>query len=701
MRSEAKSFQFSRVLWKAWLRKYPPFAYPAGIMISPYTNLIPCDEWDVPFVDAYSQFSLGFHQKNFGPAFLHPRGAIATYEIAMPLLQLWLKEGSEWQVVRRQGLVSLPWLQIEEATLWREGQPIKLRAEYVYANARRLVAQVTICNEGDRPVAIEPAWVGCIRDRDQPTRALKPYPGSRKGSRKVVLLNYPHGIEAALEPDPSISDLPHVRYRITTDPKLESMRLPGPIWGGESADSRSHFYQFSLPDELRLVPDSPWRTTFTLDYRGARVDQALDPWDEPDQIDFSSLRGHAEARFRQEAQGEDFSAQPSMSQFHLLRARTSILRTGMRGYNGEFGDHVASLCSAGTQDFSCSFFWDTLFVSVALSRFNPDFARDAFETAFIRHNPEDGSTPERKWNFPCPQYSNVGCPQSPIGAWALNRYLQTNQSKEDYVFADRMYSLLRANHHFWRDHSDADGDGLSEYNWSGQIGDNSPIWDSVATGRDEHSGCCWLPPIASAACNSYLFRDAREMAHLAKVLGITPEVAEWEQRAAFLANRMQEILWVDGDQRYWDYNHRSRHHIKSDTFFMFLPLWAGLPMPDKAKTDLIENHLLAPEKYFGSVPFPSVAYNDPAYESGGYWRGRAWSHFSCWLIELLWHEGYRVEADEAADRVLSWQRVWDFRENMNTDPSALFPRGFPYYNWGSAAYCFLAERQYRDSTRQL
>lgn len=49
----------------------------------------------------------------------------------------------------------------------------------------------------------------------------------------------------------------------------------------------------------------------------------------------------------------------------------------------------------------------------------------------------------------------------------------------------------------------------------------------------------------------------------------------------------------------------------------------------------------------------------------------------------------------AANRIISWQQMWDFRENMNTDPSEIFPKGFPHYNWGSAAYCFLSERQYR------
>jgi len=256
-----------------------------------------------------------------------------------------------------------------------------------------------------------------------------------------------------------------------------------------------------------------------------------------------------------------------------------------------------------------------------------------------------------------------------------------------------MYPKLKANHLFWRDYSDADGDGLSEYNWSGQIGDDSQMWDPVRV--DKGDGCFWLPPIASATCNSFLYRDANELAKITALLGQSEEAAFWKKRAEDIAVRMKEILWVEEDQRFWDYNHRARCHTKAETFFIFLPLWAGVPMPVSAKKDMIEGLLLNPKKFFGPIPFPSVAYDHPSYEPGGYWRGRAWSHFSCWLVEVLWREGYESQADEAANRILGWQEMWDFRENMNTDPSEIFPKGFPHYNWGSAATCYLAERLYR------
>jgi hypothetical protein len=34
--------------------------------------------------------------------------------------------------------------------------------------------------------------------------------------------------------------------------------------------------------------------------------------------------------------------------------------------------------------------------------------------------------------------------------------------------------------------------------------------------------------------------------------------------------------------------------------------------------------LLDPARLFGAVPFPSVAYDEPAYRSGQWWRGPTW-----------------------------------------------------------------------------
>jgi putative isomerase len=121
---------------------------------------------------------------------------------------------------------------------------------------------------------------------------------------------------------------------------------------------------------------------------------------------------------------------------------------------------------------------------------------------------------------------------------------------------------------------------------------------------------------------------------------------------------------------------------------------------------LIETVLLDPKQFFGSVPFPSVAYDEPTYDPRGYWRGRAWPHISYWLVELLHRYGYPREADAAADRVLAWQSMYTgHRETLCTDPTEseyadggdfTWVTGRDYdYNWGAASVYMLAGRHYR------
>ncbi len=654
-------------------------------------NLIPVHEWECPFTDAFAQFSLGFSDHNLGPNFLHPKAAIASYEMCSPLLQLWQRREGACHIIRRHALESLPWCVREEAELFVGAQRIEIRTESLFRDARRAQIRITLRNPGERAVTPELFWAGCLRADRENRGALAPYTSARPGERRAIAEHCPGGLECGLDPNGRESDLPQLRFRLLSK-QLQARLADGPPWGGGADREQGHFYELAPEQPLMLEAGSSTEFLIEIQFRGANAGEALCPWEDIDPVNGDEAFRHAESRWA-EASG---LRKLAPDQGHLLRARSGLLCDGVEGHNGEFGPWIASLCSFGTQDFSCSFFWDSLFSSTALSRFHPEAARGAMATAFIRQHEFDGAAPERKWNYSCPQHSLIGCPQSPIGSWALNQYLRANDGETDRAFARDLLPRLRANHLFWQNHSDADGDALSEYNWSGQIGDNSQMWDRVAmSGPDGDSGCFWLPPVASVTCNSFLYRDARELAKLCGSLGLNEEQQHWRQRAERIAATMQKWLWVETEQAYLDYNHRTREHHRIETFFQFLPLWAELPMPREAKRRLIEDKLLDPEQYFGAIPFPSAPYNSSEYDAGGYWRGRAWSHISCWILSALWREGYHQEADEGADRIIAWQERRDFRENMHSDPTVFDPKGFRYYNWGCAATLYLQERIYR------
>jgi len=134
---------------------------------------------------------------------------------------------------------------------------------------------------------------------------------------------------------------------------------------------------------------------------------------------------------------------------------------------------------------------------------------------------------------------------------------------------------------------------------------------------------------------------------------------------------------------------------------MFLPLWAGVPLPVSEVQRIVEGHMLNPNEFFRALPFPSLSYDNPKYDPAGYWRGRIWPHFVYWMAQTLWRSGYPKEAELTADRFLDMQKYkpW-FMENFNSSPEGISQSweqdSQPEYVWTAAAVLeFLLER-YKD-----
>jgi len=128
---------------------------------------------------------------------------------------------------------------------------------------------------------------------------------------------------------------------------------------------------------------------------------------------------------------------------------------------------------------------------------------------------------------------------------------------------------------------------------------------------------------------------------------------------------------------------------------MFLPLWAGIPLPAGEVARVIESPMLNSDEFFRERPFPSVSYDDPQYDGGGYWRGRNW------MIQALWRHGYHAEAELTADRLLAmFLRTPWIHENYNSATGegwdAEHRMGFPDYNWSCATVIELLLERYKE-----
>lgn len=681
---------------------------PAAFASSALRNAIRYDAPHTPFCDGFSHFSVAFPAgQPLGGGWLHPKAHLSTYHLAEPLAELWFEaEDGQLLAARRTDLESLPHLAIEHAELATTTGPVAVLARHVFASPDTLVSDFTFTSPPDHAAVIRPRWIGRLPGETQ-TYMLPYFVGARRGPRDTFLIAVPGGLFGGLASGPD-SDLAHTAIRITA-PKLKTWLGETPFWCASASPKKSA----RLPRALRgakrelhyaFAPAAPVRlaagqsisfrlvTTLTTVASGEKLTAPAPAADLA--TPFATLAAAALARFEQNIRAARAPAAPSPALVSAAwRARFALLRNGLAPAPksaGEFGSDLACLCTSDASDFSCVFFWDTLFSSVALSDFHPAYARGALRTAFVRQDARDGSAPERKFQWGVPARMAQQSPQSPLASWALRRHLAQNP---DPALQRALYPLLVANHRFWEHHSDTDRDGLAEYRWSGQVSDNSPMWDPYSQFGDG-AGCGWVPPVASVPLNCFLLWDARHLARHAADLGLKPDARAFAKRADELQERLLRICHVPAEKRFWDYNHHTRTHTKVKTFWMFWPLFAGVEMPRSTRDDLLKT-LLDPAQFFGAIPFPSVAYDEPTYDARGYWRGRAWPHVSYFLLQTLVRHGHEKAARAAAARLLSWySRQTGFLENICTHAAETRPHGFPDYNWGSAAFYLLATGDY-------
>lgn len=640
------------------------------------------------FTDGFAQFGVGFPglaALGIGP--FCPRATLSTYHIANPTLQLWFLENDSLVSLQRQDLECQPWLTTEQALLPVTDGILEVACRHVFKDERTLVSQFVFTNRSNQSVTVRPCWQGHISDEHE-LYMLPYFHGSEAKPRKSFLETTEGGIIGGLRVTHPDHDLPQVAIRLRSADPLMRVTL-----------DRDQSYLFGLESPLLLEPGATTEFRFSLEINFRVEGQTDFLW--PNTItheeDFEELTANARTRF---AEAINIDKQPITHNPALAlkawRARHALLRDGMRGMDGEFGDEIVCLCTSDNTDFSCTFFWDTLFSSVAISDFHQNYARGAIRTAFVRTDERDGSTPERKFNYSPKGRMAQQSPQSPIATWAVRNYLTKH---DDPAFLAEMYPILVRNHAFWETYSDTDRDGLAEYRWTGQVCDNSPIWDAYAA-LDATSGCGWIPPVASVALNSFLFWDANHLAALAEEQGLTADAARHRARAAQLQRDLFAICYLPEKKRFWDYNHHTRQHHKVKTFYMFWPLFAGMDVPAETTRDLIENVLLDPQQFFGEIPFPSVAYDESTYDAKGYWRGRAWPHISYWLLQMLVRHGYVTEAKAAAQRTLAaYFRSTGFAENIATRTTDFDAAGFSDYNWGCAAVYLIATEEYLNQER--
>ena len=319
---------------------------------------------------------------------------------------------------------------------------------------------------------------------------------------------------------------------------------------------------------------------------------------------------------------------------------------------------------------SCCWFagvwnWDSAFHVMALSRWNPELAREQCRI-FFRLQKSNGMFPD-VWRENGELMDQYGKP--PVFPWAA---AILEKRFPDPQFRKECAESYRRNEEFWVKyrscpetglfHYDADKTDPAKYEtwvrWESGL-DNSPRWDH---------GCAGLYAID---LNCYMVMFYRAMNEL-------DPSPEWVKKEKILIEKIETLLWNEEAQCYQDREIAGGKFNGVISPASFMPLFIGTASPERARAmaKIAEEH--------ETPGWPSVSYHDPAFDPEGYWRGRTWLNIAYFALKGLKDYGYAELAETGRRTLLDYVRKTPGFICENYHPLTGEPLGCSHFGWSAA-----------------
>ncbi|MBD3315057.1 MAG: hypothetical protein GF344_04665 [Chitinivibrionales bacterium] len=310
----------------------------------------------------------------------------------------------------------------------------------------------------------------------------------------------------------------------------------------------------------------------------------------------------------------------------LARAATSLV-TNACAAPGILANRVASFPGRGR--YPAHYLWDSCFQNLAQENMDPQLAPDALLllTENIRI---DG----KMFQFLCSTWTKPIESHPPMVGWAAWRLVR---QRNDKAFAQKILSALRRNNYWWLTQR-MTRRGLVACAYPPEVG-----WGN--TPRFERG------PIIPVDINAYLLMQVRACASLAHYTGDNSAARALTEQAATFAQTLVRVLYDPSDNLFKDVLVATGERLPLRTPACFTPLLTDVPLDEHKRSAMIGGYLLDPNQFFGGVPFPSLAYNEPAYESGNWWRGPTWMPVAYLMLTVLRNHGFEKQWRQAAERL--------------------------------------------------
>ncbi len=275
------------------------------------------------------------------------------------------------------------------------------------------------------------------------------------------------------------------------------------------------------------------------------------------------------------------------------------------------------------------FMWDSCFQNLAYELMNVDIAKASI-LQLCRNIRPDGKIPQ----FLCSTWTRPHDTQPALLGWAAKRLYEKNK---DIEFIKFIFDALERNNLWWLTQRITRygvikcDDGLE----TGQ--DNSPRFDNGT--------------VLAVDMNSYLLNQIKVTAELAVLLGLPEKADYWNAKAEKLGSAMIKYLYDEEKNLFFDADAVTAEKQSLVTSSGFIPLWAGVPIPEDKAKDMIRSWLLNPDHFYSNVPFPSVSYSQSVYDPKDWWRGPMWMPEAWLMLEVLEKYGFYAEHKNSAQRL--------------------------------------------------
>lgn len=269
--------------------------------------------------------------------------------------------------------------------------------------------------------------------------------------------------------------------------------------------------------------------------------------------------------------------------------------------------------------YPSAYLWDSAFISGIWRVWDNKIAQDIMKP-FLDTQLEDGFCTQ---TIPLGLTINKNITNPPLIAWA---FCESASMTGDFTFLRQYYDRLKKFNEYL--YSERKNGELFCWKHSYESGiDNSPRFTDRSESEHYDIKNLWAVDL-----NSWIMLHHESMIKIAEALGYREDVDEFRARNEALKKSINRYLWNEEAGYYFDYNLNDKCQIKIPTIVSFFPMLVGCT--DRAKDEMLMQHIRAEDEFGTLVPFPSVSRNHETFLKD-MWRGPVWMNTAYAGIQSL------------------------------------------------------------------